>query len=55
MEKQLHYFGDKKMPCSKYKSEKQRRLSFATEGWKNWDNIKLNLGYQNGKRKKKRI
>lgn len=28
------------MPCSKYKSTKQRKLCFATDGWKDWSKIK---------------
>lgn len=29
------------MPCSKYKSPKQKALCFATDGFKDWSKIKL--------------
>ena len=41
------------MPCEKYKSLKQRNLCFATDGWKDWSNIKPTKSNkkQNEKRK----
>lgn len=41
------------MPCNKYKSKEQRNLCFATDSWKNWENIKGGLGY--GRKRKKKI
>lgn len=28
------------MPCSKYKSKRQRGLCFVTKGWTDWSKIK---------------
>lgn len=28
------------MPCSKYKSKRQRGLCYATKGWKDWSKIR---------------
>lgn len=28
------------MPCSKYKSKKQRGLCYLTKGWKDWNKVK---------------
>ena len=41
------------MPCSKYKSSKQRKLCFATHGWKDWDFLRRSEenGIQNKKEK----
>jgi len=32
------------MPCSKYKSKKQKALCFATDEWKDWSKIKKKKG-----------
>jgi hypothetical protein len=34
------------MPCSRYKSKKQRGLCYLTHGWKNWEKVKKKYNKQ---------